>query len=397
MGSKKDSLRKAYASATKGIGDSLSDIQVTMVNISELTRDARLQMRASQDSKAISDYAAKMVGKNSKGRVIDPKGNEWPPIKVVDENGKLWVNDGFHRLDGAEEAGLRKFQCAIRKGTYRDAFEAALDANEEHDSIRLTNKDKNRKVVAHLKDEIYGGWTNSRIAQKVGVTSEMVGQKRAILIEEEIIPYRGLLEDVNGNMRPAGQRKTPNKKASQSNQLPEATLPQMPTIRRNDQSQPLKPKEAPKEQSEENSFDLVDNQTSNPQDDVELPYNPVDITPPKAEPKNEVTQEPVVYGNPGNWLMRDAMKKSDWTSLAGLLTKKQAQTFIAPAPHQSPHMSDPLQWVAKYTGALAGRVFKQVIIVGRKVYFVWSSNDLELPTVFDSEEHLSKVLEAART
>lgn len=104
-----------------------------------------------------------------------------PPLLVFFDGTDYWLADGFHRLDAAKLAKRASVQCDIEKGTRRDAWLAALKANQVH-GLRRTNADKRKVVTRALSDAELVTWADSRIAEHIGVTHPFVAAIRRELV-----------------------------------------------------------------------------------------------------------------------------------------------------------------------------------------------------------------------
>lgn len=58
---------------------------------------------------------------------------------------KLYLADGYHRVEAAREVGLIEIEAEVRDGGYNEALRFALQANATH-GLRLTNADKRRAL-----------------------------------------------------------------------------------------------------------------------------------------------------------------------------------------------------------------------------------------------------------
>ncbi|HPB77059.1 MAG TPA: ParB/RepB/Spo0J family partition protein, partial [Chromatiaceae bacterium] len=62
------------------------------------------------DGAVLNDYAEAMTA-----------GSVFPPIVVFYDGTVHWLADGYHRLEAADEAGLKEITAEVRPGTKRDA------------------------------------------------------------------------------------------------------------------------------------------------------------------------------------------------------------------------------------------------------------------------------------
>ena len=111
------------------------------VKVSEITADSVMQHRAVTHDKVIEEYAD-----------VFRNGGELAPVQIVrDENGTLWLWDGFHTLEAAKRAGVEKLRVKITPGTKRDAWLNSLGANAKH-GIRRSRVDLQKTVDDALHD-----------------------------------------------------------------------------------------------------------------------------------------------------------------------------------------------------------------------------------------------------
>lgn len=91
------------------------------VPVASIIRDPRLQQRVRMNSDTIERYVE-----------ILQNGGELAPVKIVDEDGKLWMWDGHHTHEAAVQANVEKIRADIERGTFRDAWIKSLGANDKH-------------------------------------------------------------------------------------------------------------------------------------------------------------------------------------------------------------------------------------------------------------------------
>lgn len=136
--------------------------------ISDITVDSRIQSRAKGlDSATVEDYAAHYAGGKPK----------FPPV-VVYQNGEdiRWLSQGFHRIAGAEKAGVKKIDVEIREGGFDDAILDAAASNSTH-GLKRTNEDK--RLAVRLVLELKPKWSDRQIAEHCGVGQNLPGEIRA--------------------------------------------------------------------------------------------------------------------------------------------------------------------------------------------------------------------------
>lgn len=168
------------------------------VKIADIKFDEQLQMRVELCQKTIKEYAA-----------LYETGDDWPfdtPVVLFDVDGELFMANGFHRAESAKSAGRDTLEATIRPGTFQQAFEYALSANQDH-GLRRSGADKRRSVVSALEDSddngvrIYAESSNRKLAKLCGVSEGFV---RKVKKELETIKER-LTEVVAYDELPDGQ------------------------------------------------------------------------------------------------------------------------------------------------------------------------------------------------
>jgi hypothetical protein len=136
------------------------------LTISLIRTDGGTQPRAEINHAVVSDYADAMTD-----------GAAFPPVVVFYDGERYWLADGFHRVKAAVQIGLLEIDADVRQGTRRDAVLYSVGANATH-GYRRTNADKRRAVETLLSDEEWGKWSNYQIAEKCGVSEQLVRSLR---------------------------------------------------------------------------------------------------------------------------------------------------------------------------------------------------------------------------
>ena len=105
------------------------------IKISELDRNG-LQTRVALDEQTVNDYAEAMRGRA-----------KFPPVIVFRDGSKrkLYLADGFHRVEAAQRAGFKAVKADVKAGAFADALKYALGANANH-GLRRSNADKRRTL-----------------------------------------------------------------------------------------------------------------------------------------------------------------------------------------------------------------------------------------------------------
>jgi hypothetical protein len=136
--------------------------------LDELELHPELQVRIERDEDTIREYAEIMAD--------DP--DRFPPVDVFEVEGKLYLVDGWHRLNAAMTAKLDTIKCRVFTGTMEQAWEFAWGANKTN-GRRLTTKDKRHAIEVALQR--HPEWASPRIAALIGCTHPTVEAYRKIL------------------------------------------------------------------------------------------------------------------------------------------------------------------------------------------------------------------------
>ena len=136
------------------------------LNISAIEADPDIQSRTDMDASIVEEY-----------RELYERGQALPAITVIQDGTRYLVADGFHRLEAAKAAGLRKIDAEVVQGSRRDAILHSVGSNADH-GLRRSNADKRRAVLTLLGDEEWSRWSDHQIAKACYVSVPMVGKYR---------------------------------------------------------------------------------------------------------------------------------------------------------------------------------------------------------------------------
>ena len=142
------------------------------INLIHITIDSNLQQRVKLDNYVIDDYAD--IYRCAEGSAYS-EGTELPPITVWNctEDNKVYLVDGFHRVEAAKQAGITELPFIEKSGTYREALLFSLTVNATH-GLRRSNEDKRKAVMTLLEDSEWSQWSNVAIAKQCGVSESFV-------------------------------------------------------------------------------------------------------------------------------------------------------------------------------------------------------------------------------
>ncbi|MCB0191928.1 MAG: ParB N-terminal domain-containing protein [Anaerolineae bacterium] len=135
-----------------------------------------IQSRAEINLTIVDEYADMMAN----GTVFDPIEG------VQDDNGIIYIFDGFHRGEAAKRVGTTLL-VNLQSGTRTEAEWLALTANQKH-GLRRTNKDKQHVVRQALRHPYGIRSSNREIARHCGVDDKTVGRIRQELETTAEVP-----------------------------------------------------------------------------------------------------------------------------------------------------------------------------------------------------------------
>lgn len=149
------------------------------VKLRDLIIDADTQNRVSIDQDLVNHYK-ELIKEARKAEQPIP----FPALFVVrSKEGKLYLWDGFHRLDALKASKEAEFDVDIYDvpenwDAVKYAQLLALGANSAHGKQR-TNKDIQRAVKNALSDPDFSAWSNTVIANWVGVSEATIRNHRS--------------------------------------------------------------------------------------------------------------------------------------------------------------------------------------------------------------------------
>lgn len=133
------------------------------VMVGDIVRAKEFQIRK-LDPEYVEDLAAAYERKDE----IPP-----PRVWLIKGRPNHFLTRGFHRIAGAEKAGLRRIECEVKSGTAEEAFADAL-SGDLGNGRRFTNKEKRLAVKKAMKQ--YPAWTSRKIADLIGVSHTFVAE-----------------------------------------------------------------------------------------------------------------------------------------------------------------------------------------------------------------------------
>lgn len=152
------------------------------VRLAAIALDGGTQVRAALNEVALAEYAEALAKYAEDAKDADA---EFPPVIVYQaEDLKLWLADGFHRVETWRRAGRESIMAIVHDGSLRDAILYAVGANRKH-GLQRSNADKRRAVERLLCDPEWGQWSDREVADRCAVSHPYVGKVRAELAAAE--------------------------------------------------------------------------------------------------------------------------------------------------------------------------------------------------------------------
>ena len=160
--------------------------EVMMLDVGEIEVDTDLQIRSGINQDRVREFM----------ELID----KLPPWKVVrTTEGRNILADGFHRQAAFVAANERQAPCRVEKGDMKRALEVAIEANCKG-PLSMSREEKRKTVEKVLK--FFPERANSRIAEMVGVSMQLVENVRQGLEIAKAIPVMSELETRDGRKFP---------------------------------------------------------------------------------------------------------------------------------------------------------------------------------------------------
>ncbi len=157
------------------------------IAVQKVIADLEIQAREAVDEEVVVSYS-----------LAYQRGESMPPIIVfVDPQNRVWLADGFHRLEAAKIAGLQSIEADIREGDRQAAAWAALGANLTHGK-RLSPGDRRKQVLLALRHPMSGEYSSQKLADYLGVSKSTVQHRRQEFEAAGLIEPRTQLVGKNG-------------------------------------------------------------------------------------------------------------------------------------------------------------------------------------------------------
>lgn len=119
-------------------------------------------------------------------------GVEFPPITVIWEGTNYLLADGFHRVEGAKQAGRETIRAKVLLGDRLKALEESLRSNHGH-GLRRSIEDKRYAVDKALRE--FGNRSDNHLADLCGVSHTFVGERRKLFKRPPTCNVAGSTQD----------------------------------------------------------------------------------------------------------------------------------------------------------------------------------------------------------
>lgn len=148
------------------------------VGLDDITCDDACQQWPELDERVVQHYAELMA-----------EGVRFPPVRAVqDDDGTLWLYDGFKRFEAARRSNHQVIEVEAEPGTRRDAILRSTAANADHGQPR--SPDCVRRSLYTLWDDAEWSTMSGReMARQVGVSHTTVQRwHQRYLQERGLVP-----------------------------------------------------------------------------------------------------------------------------------------------------------------------------------------------------------------
>lgn len=146
------------------------------VNIGDILRERKFQVRDKLDDKTVNGYAKKYSS-----------GVDMPPVKIAKVNGTLVLVDGFHRIAALEKIGRPMVKAQIEEADKRQALWMAAKANLEH-GLPLKPKESLNVFKAYMRAKRYKH-DNGRLKSYREIALELGGLRAYTTIRNWMSKY----------------------------------------------------------------------------------------------------------------------------------------------------------------------------------------------------------------
>jgi hypothetical protein len=150
------------------------------LRLDQIVRDVSLSCRVEGTREATAaDYAEAMTA-----------GAKFPPVTVYFDGTRYLLADGFHRCRARELIGETEIECAVHKGSEKEALLFGAGSNALHGLARTT-RDKIHVVTRLLSFDEWRAKSDRWIADTCGVGHPFVAKLRAQVVSDSTTVREG--------------------------------------------------------------------------------------------------------------------------------------------------------------------------------------------------------------
>lgn len=179
------------------------DFPVRMVGLKSVTVEHEIQSRCETSAghaRSITDFVLK------NGPISEP-------IIVFDDGKKLYVADGFHRVEGYRQAArvntrFKQIRAEIRPGTKEDAIVYSAGANQKKTYLKRTPEDIKRAVFMLLDLPEWQEKSFAALGKAVGTVATTVRKIRVEYNDSRGVKLPGKLRSSGGHLKNSSCRRT---------------------------------------------------------------------------------------------------------------------------------------------------------------------------------------------
>jgi hypothetical protein len=148
---------------------------IRKLRLLDLDRSTQVQSRVKTDPERLEEYK----------KAWEAGEANFPPCIVYQHGEKLYIADGFHRIQSKMQAEMdrkveyRTIDCEVRQGSIERAIEYSLGANLNH-GLRPNTADKKRAILLYYGlSEEHCYHSNNAVAKACGASHTFVGGWKA--------------------------------------------------------------------------------------------------------------------------------------------------------------------------------------------------------------------------
>jgi hypothetical protein len=200
--------------------------RIERVPLAKIERGGGTQARVGNNEDTVAEYTERLRA----GKELPP------PVVFKDATGKLWLADGFHRVEAHARWGKsRGIDVELHVGDQRAAVLYAAGANAHH-GLRRSAEDKRRAIGMLLSDPEWRTWSDRAIADHCHVGHQLVAAVRGGQLDDHPVESRksadGKTRDVTGIAESNRERAVERHSAATAGTLTPDAAPARPRVTR---------------------------------------------------------------------------------------------------------------------------------------------------------------------